>query len=50
MMQIIAVVPNEFGIAIYSPPLDEHGNSVRAVKLLTWLSEELQLNMFDQVC
>ena len=27
---VIAVVPGKFGIAAFSPPLDEAGNSVRA--------------------
>lgn len=30
---IIVVVPNQIGIAVFSPPLDVNGNSVRAMKV-----------------
>jgi glutaminase len=38
---IIAVSPGKFGIAVVSPPLDEAGNSVRAQKAITDISNAL---------
>jgi glutaminase len=44
---IIAVLPGQLGIAVYSPPLDEHGNSVRGIKVCEQLSEELRLHVMS---
>jgi len=44
---IIAVLPGQLGVAIYSPPLDVHGNSVRGVKVCEDLSEELHLHVMS---
>lgn len=44
---IIAVVPEQIGIAIFSPPLDERGNSIRGVKVCETLSQTLGLHLFD---
>ena len=44
---IIAVLPGQLGIAIYSPPLDAHGNSVRGVKVCEELSNELHLHVMS---
>lgn len=44
---IIAVVPNRLGIAVFSPLLDERGNSVRGLKVCEALSEALCLHLFD---
>ncbi len=41
---IIAVSPGKFGIAAFSPPLDAAGNSVRAQKAITMISEKLDGN------
>jgi glutaminase len=38
---IIAVSPGKFGIAVVSPPLDEAGNSVRAQRAITLISNQL---------
>jgi glutaminase len=38
---IIAVSPGKFGIAVISPPLDEAGNSVRAQRAITQISNAL---------
>jgi glutaminase len=38
---IIAVSPGKFGIAVVSPPLDDAGNSVRAQKAITDISNAL---------
>ena len=44
---IIAVLPGQLGIAVYSPPLDVHGNSVRGVNVCAELSEELHLHVMS---
>jgi glutaminase len=44
---IIAVVPNQLGIAVFSPPLDQHGNSVRGIQVCEALSRQFGLHMFD---
>ena len=43
---IVAVVPTKMGIGIYSPALDEKGNSVAGIHLLEKLSEKLFLSIF----
>jgi glutaminase len=43
---IIAVLPGRFGIAIFSPRLDEKGNSVRGIAACKALSEEFNLHVF----
>ncbi len=42
---IIAVVPGQVGIAVYSPRLDHHGNSVRGVLACERLSSDFALNL-----
>ncbi|MGU3294149.1 glutaminase A [Williamsia sp. M5A3_1d] len=44
---ILAVLPGQLGIGVYSPRLDEHGNSVRGVKACRHLSDDLGLHMFN---
>jgi len=44
---VLAVVPGEFGIATYSPPLDRYGNSVRGVAACAALSKQLKLHLYD---
>ncbi|UBF29447.1 glutaminase A [Kovacikia minuta CCNUW1] len=44
---IIAIVPNQLGIAVFSPPLDSRGNSVRGIKVCEDLSRRFELHMFD---
>ncbi|MFM7636014.1 MAG: glutaminase A [Cyanobacteriota bacterium] len=46
---ILAVVPGRLGIAVYSPPLDALGNSVRGIAVCNDLSERLGLSLFQQV-
>jgi glutaminase len=41
---ILAVLPGQFGIGVFSPPLDERGNSVRGVAVCEALSEDLELH------
>lgn len=45
---ILAVVPGRLGIAVYSPPLDSLGNSVRGIAVCAELSERLGLSLFHQ--
>jgi len=45
---IIAVVPDEFGIAVVSPPLDKYGNSVRAQLVIKYIVEKLNLNPLSE--
>lgn len=46
---IIAVSPGKFGIAVISPPLDKAGNSVRAQKAITDISNTLGGNPYAPV-
>jgi glutaminase len=43
---IIAVAPGKFGIAVISPPLDAAGNSVKAQKAITMISNALGGNPY----
>lgn len=44
---IVGVVPGQFGIGIYSPPLDAKGNSVRGILVCRELSERFGLHVFE---
>lgn len=44
---ILAVLPGQLGIGVFSPPLDSQGNSVRAIKVCMDLARELALHMFN---
>jgi glutaminase len=41
---ILAVMPGQLAVAVFSPPLDERGNSVRGVAVCEALSEDLELH------
>jgi len=43
---ILAVLPGQLGIGIFSPPLDEQGNSARGIKVCGDLSRDLALHQF----
>ncbi len=43
---IFGVVPGEFGIAVYSPPIDEKGHSVRGLDVFKDFSHECNLSIF----
>lgn len=40
----IAVLPGQVGLAVYSPPLDEHGSSVRGIATSQRLSRDMELH------
>lgn len=44
---IIAVVPGQFGICVYSPPVDERGNSVRGIRVFEDLSRNSGMHVFE---
>jgi glutaminase len=44
---IIAVLPGQLGIGIFSPPLDSQGNSVRGIRVCSDLSRDLSLHLFS---
>ena len=43
---IVTVAPGKGGLGVFSPPLDEAGNSVRGRLLTSDLSQRLGLNLF----
>ena len=44
---ILAVLPGRFGMAVFSPPLNEHGNSVRGVAAFRSLSQRYGSHLFE---
>lgn len=44
---ILAVVPGKGAIAVFAPPLDEAGNSVKAQKVISYVAQKLNLNLFS---
>ena len=44
---ILAIVPGVMGIAAFSPPLDEAGNSVKGQAVVKYLCNQLQLGIFN---
>ena len=44
---ILAVVPGKGAIAVFAPPLDEAGNSVKAQKVITYVANKLDLNLYS---
>ncbi len=44
---ILAVLPGQLGIGVFSPPLDSQGNSLRGIRVCTDLSRELALHMLN---
>lgn len=43
---ILVVVPGQFGLAVYSPKVDQHGHSVRGRLLIENVVSELNLSIF----
>ena len=44
---IVAIVPGKGAIAVFAPPLDEAGNSVKAQEVIDYVSEKLNYNLFS---
>lgn len=44
---IVAVVPGKGAIAVFAPPLDEAGNSVKAQKVIGFVANRLDFNLFS---
>jgi len=44
---IVAVVPGKGAIAVFAPPLDEAGNSVKAQKVIEYVAERLSYNLYS---
>ncbi|MDR1733230.1 MAG: glutaminase A [Synergistaceae bacterium] len=40
---ILAVVPGQMGLAVFSPGINTKGNSIAGMRALTWLSREMRL-------
>jgi glutaminase len=43
---ILAVLPGQLGIGVFSPPLDAQGNSARGIRVCADLSREMSLHLF----
>jgi glutaminase len=46
---ILLVIPNMAGICIWSPPLDEQGNSFKGIEFCKQLNKELDLHIFHNI-
>ena len=44
---VLAVAPSQFGVAAFSPPLDRHGNSVRASAVVEMLAERAGMHLLE---
>ncbi len=44
---IVGVIPGVGGLAVFSPRLDEHGNSVRGLRTFEELSATFGMHLFD---
>ena len=44
---IVAIVPGKGAIAVFAPPLDEAGNSVKAQKVIQYVANKLDFNLFS---
>ncbi len=45
---VLAVLPGQIGIGVFSPRLDAHGNSVRGIRICEALSRKLELHLFNR--
>ena len=45
---IIAVLPGQLGIAVFSPPLDARGNSVRGIRVCDAISRHCDLHLLNR--
>ena len=44
---IVGMIPGVGGLAVFSPRLDQHGHSIRGVKVFEALSERFDMHLFD---
>jgi len=44
---LVAVMPGKGAIAVFSPPLDEAGNSVKGQEVIEYVANRLDLNLFS---
>lgn len=44
---IVAIAPGKGAIAVFAPPLDEAGNSVKAQKVIDYVAQKLNYNLFS---
>ena len=44
---IVAIVPGKGAIAVFAPPLDEAGNSVKAQEVIEYVTEKLSYNLYS---
>jgi len=44
---IIAVIPGQIGICVFSPPIDKQGNSLRGIRVCQEISSEFELHAFN---
>ena len=45
---IIAALPSQFGLGTFSPLLDDHGNSMRGVKVCEMISTQFELHVLNR--
>jgi glutaminase len=45
---ILAIVSGKGAIAVFAPPLDEAGNSVKAQKVIAYVATKLDINLYSQ--
>lgn len=46
---IIGVLPGQVGLAVFSPKLDSHGNSVRGIDIMRQMSSDMGLHLLEGV-
>lgn len=46
---IIGVLPGQVGLAVFSPKLDRHGNSVRGIDIMQQMSRDMGLHLLEGV-
>lgn len=44
---IVAIVPGKGAIAVFAPPLDQAGNSVKAQEVIEYVAEKLSYNLYS---
>jgi glutaminase len=44
---LVAVMPGKGAIAVFAPPLDEAGNSVKGQEVIQYVANRLDLNLFS---